>query len=128
MRYLLDTHSLIWWGNDDPRLSLAARDAIAEMDNGIYVSAVSAWEIATKARIGKLAEMPDAVKRYPILVAQNGFLVLPIREDHALKAGQYAQAHRDPFDRMLAAQAAIEKMPLITCDAEFSQFDCEVFW
>jgi PIN domain nuclease of toxin-antitoxin system len=128
MRYLLDTHSLIWWWNDDPRLSLAARDVIAEVDNEIWVSAASAWEIATKARIGKLADMPDAVKRYPMLVLQNGFLRLPISEDHALKAGQYPQAHRDPFDRLLAAQAAIERMPLITCDDDLGQFDCEVFW
>ena len=128
MRYLLDTHTLIWWWNDDARLSRAAYDLISECDNEIWVSAVSAWEIATKARIGKLSDMPDAVTRYPILMARNGFHPLPIQENHALKAGQYPQLHRDPFDRLLAAQAEIEKMPLITCDPEFASFNCVVYW
>lgn len=128
MRYLLDTHSLIWWWNDDARLSLAARDAIAESDNEIWVSAASAWEIATKARIGKLADMPDAVTRYPALMARNRFRALPIEEGHALRAGQYPQLHRDPFDRLLAAQAEIEKMPLITRDSELASFGCLVYW
>ena len=128
MRYLLDTHSLIWWWNDDPRLSSAAREAIAEADNEIWVSAASAWEIATKARIGKLADMPEAVTRYPLLMDRNRFLALAIGQSHALKAGQYPQLHRDPFDRLLAAQATIEKMPLISRDPEFAEFDCETFW
>jgi PIN domain nuclease of toxin-antitoxin system len=128
MRYLLDTHSLIWWWNDDPRLSLAAREAIAEPDNEIWVSAVSAWEIATKARIGKLTDMPDAVARYPVLITRNRFRALAIDAGHALRAGQYPQLHRDPFDRLLAAQAEIEKMPLITRDQELASFGCDVYW
>jgi PIN domain nuclease of toxin-antitoxin system len=128
MRYLLDTHCLLWWWNDDPRLSSAAREAIAEPDNEIWVSAASAWEIATKARIGKLADMPEAVTRYPLLMDRNGFMALAIGQNHALKAGKYRQLHRDPFDRLLAAQAMIEKMPLITRDPEFAAFDCETFW
>ncbi|MCK0507094.1 type II toxin-antitoxin system VapC family toxin [Aromatoleum anaerobium] len=128
MRYLLDTHALLWWFTDDPRLSPAAREAIADDANAILVSAASAWEIATKHRLGKLNEAADAVRRFDELVAADGFQHLPVCHFHALKAGSYPAEHRDPFDRMLAAQSELESVQLITCDPAFALFGTATLW
>ena len=87
MRLLLDTHALLWWFTDDPRLSDQARAAIADPANTIHASAASAWEIVTKQRIGKLEEVPDAAARYAELVAADGFVICPSVIVHALRAG-----------------------------------------
>ncbi|NMG53435.1 type II toxin-antitoxin system VapC family toxin [Aromatoleum aromaticum] len=128
MRYLLDTHALLWWFTDDPRLSPIAREAIADDANAVLVSAASAWEIATKHRLGKLNEAADAVRRFDELVAADGFQHLPVCHFHALKAGSYPVEHRDPFDRMLAAQSELESVPLITCDPAFALFGTATLW
>jgi PIN domain nuclease of toxin-antitoxin system len=128
MRLLLDTHAHLWWLTDDPRLSQAARHAIADRDNEIHVSAASAWEIATKQRIGKLGGVPDVTTRYGELVEADGFRHLPISHLHALRAGSWPIAHRDPFDRMLAAQSALERLPLVTRDPAFGLFEVETLW
>jgi PIN domain nuclease of toxin-antitoxin system len=128
MRLLLDTPAHLWWLTDDPRLAEAARQAIADRDNEIHVSAASAWEIATKQRIGKLDGVPDAATRYGELVEADGFRHLPISHLHALRAGSWPIAHRDPFDRMLAAQSALERLPLVTPDPAFGLFEVETLW
>jgi len=128
MRYLLDTHALLWWFTDDPRLSPVAREAIADDANVVLVSAASAWEIATKHRLGKLNEAADAVRRFDELVALDGFQHLPVRHFHTLKAGGYPAEHRDPFDRMLAAQSELESVQLITCDPAFALFGTATLW
>lgn len=128
MRLLLDTHAFLWWVTDDPQLSTPARAAIADEANTIVVSAATAWEIATKHRLGKLDEAAGACKRFTELVAADGFDLLAIDASHALKAGSYRVAHRDPFDRMLAAQSAIEGLRLVTRDPAFAQFRTRVFW
>jgi len=128
MRYLLDTHALLWWFTDDSRLSRVARDAIMDEANEVLVSAASAWEIATKHRLGKLNEAADAVRRFDELVAADGFQHLPVSHLHGLKAGGYAAEHRDPFDRMLAAQSELEAVPLISCDAAFGSFGTRTVW
>ncbi|MBD5803473.1 PIN domain protein [Azoarcus sp. Aa7] len=128
MRLLLDTHALLWWFTDDPRLSRVARDTIANEANAILVSAASAWEIATKHRLGKLNEAADAVHRFDELIAADGFAHLPITHFHSLKAGSYTIAHRDPFDRMLAAQSELESLPLVTCDPALALFDIQRIW
>jgi PIN domain nuclease of toxin-antitoxin system len=128
MRVLLDTHAFLWWATDDQRLSETARRAIADTDHLIYLSAASAWEIATKQRIGKLDDVPDAARRYAELAAADGFEHLPITHLHALHAGGFTVAHRDPFDRMLAAQSELERMPLITVDPIFKHFGIETRW
>lgn len=128
MRVLLDTHALLWWFTDDPRLSEKARALIGDADNEILVSTASAWEIAAKHRLGKLEEAAEAVIRFEELVAADGFTYLPISPRHGLRAGIYHTAHRDPFDRMLAAQAEIESVPLITLDPAFKQFEIATLW
>lgn len=128
MKLLLDTHALLWWFTDDPRLSERARALIGDASNVILVSAASAWEIATKHRLGRLGEISDAVIRFEELVAADGFTPLPISCRHGLRASRYSTAHRDPFDRMLAAQADIECVPLVTLDSAFEKFDIATLW
>lgn len=128
MRVLLDTHTLLWWFTDDQRLSAKARMLIGDANNEIMVSAASAWEIATKHRLGKLDEAAEAVVCFEDLVAADGFTLLPISHRHGLRAGIFQAAHRDPFDRMLAAQAEIESVPLLTLDPAFKQFDIVTIW
>lgn len=128
MRLLLDTHALLWWFTDDPRLSARARELIADSANEVLVSAVSAWEMATKHRLGKLEEAAEAVVRFESLVAADGFTHLPVDYRHGVRAGSYRAAHRDPFDRMLAAQAELESVPLVTLDPAFQAFDIVTLW
>jgi PIN domain nuclease of toxin-antitoxin system len=128
VRLLLDTHAFLWWVTDDPQLSDMARAAITDTDNEVLVSAVSAWEMATKHRLGKLGSAAGAVSGFAELVAADGFTHLPVTYRHALLAGSYSHAHRDPFDRMLAAQSALEAVPLVTRDQAFAAFDVETLW
>jgi PIN domain nuclease of toxin-antitoxin system len=128
MRLLLDTHALLWWFTADPRLSERAQAGIADETNSIHVSAASAWEIATKQRLGKLDEVPRAAERFAELVAADGFLHLPVSYLHGLRAGGYDLAHRDPFDRMLAAQGELESMVLVTRDPVFAEFPVTTLW
>lgn len=128
MRLLLDTHALLWWWLDDPRLSRRAHAAIGDEDNEILVSAASAWEISTKARIGKFGDLPDATRRFSELLAADGFLSLPVTHAHALKAGSWESDHRDPFDRMLAAQSRLEGLPLVTADPALAAYEGKRFW
>ncbi len=128
MAFLIDTHTAIWWWLDSPRLSAKARSAIAEADLPVLVSAVSAIEIAIKFRIGKLAEFGDPMTRFPSLMAANGFDSMPITQHHSLTAGLLPGDHRDPFDRLIAAQALTEGMTVVTCDAAFAAFGCKTLW
>jgi PIN domain nuclease of toxin-antitoxin system len=128
VRLLLDTHALLWWFTDDERLTNTARQAIADEANEVFVSAASAWEIATKQRLGKLDEVPQAAERFAELVAANGFLHLPVSHAHGLRAGGYPLAHRDPFDRMLAAQSELESLILVTRDPVFGEFSSRTLW
>jgi PIN domain nuclease of toxin-antitoxin system len=115
---LLDTHVLLWWDGGDSRLSRDARDAIADSRNRVFVSAVSPWEIAIKARAGKLRFRGSPAG----LIDANGFLALPITPVHAEEAGALGWAHRDPFDRMLVAQARSERMTLVHADVNIRRF------
>ncbi len=128
MKLLLDTHTLLWWFFNDTRLSARALAAIGNSDNEVLVSAASAWEIATKVKLGKLPEAADAVLRFEPLIAADGFTPLPIAARHALLAGAYPQAHRDPFDRMLAAQSELEGATLVTQDPALAAFPCARLW
>jgi len=126
--YLLDTHALLWWLFDDDRLSETARDLIGDPDNGILVSAASAWEIATKHRLGRLTAADTLVRDIPGWIRKARFQGLPITLDHAQRAGSWPQPHRDPFDRMLAAQSALEDLPLVSTDPAMPAFGVRVVW
>jgi PIN domain nuclease of toxin-antitoxin system len=117
--YLIDTHILLWWLFDDPKLDNTCRTIISNRDHRIFVSSVSAWEIATKYRIGKLPEAKEIVEQYSQILHQARFIELNITSAHALRAGNLPIAHRDPFDRMIMAQAELEILPLITYDKAF---------
>jgi PIN domain nuclease of toxin-antitoxin system len=120
-RLLLDTHVLLWALMEPDRLSANARSAIASTDNQLFVSSVSALEIATKFRLGKLSAANELVKIYPRVIAQLGATSLPIDDHHAIAAGLLSHPHRDPFDRLLAMQAKIEDLTLVSGDAFFSE-------
>jgi PIN domain nuclease of toxin-antitoxin system len=128
MRLLLDTHALLWWLTDDPQLSRAARSAIADQTNDVLVSAASAWEIATKHRLGRLPIGGEVLSRFHELIMADGFSHLPMHHGHAIRAGSYPLQNRDPFDRMLAAQSDLEGVPLVTVDPAFESFPIRVLW
>lgn len=119
INYILDTHILLWWLFDDPKLDSLCRDIIRNPNHQIFISSASAWEIATKYRIGKLPEAKQIVEQYSQILNQAKFLELTITSAHALRAGNLPIAHRDPFDRMIMAQAELEKIPVITYDPAF---------
>jgi PIN domain nuclease of toxin-antitoxin system len=125
---LLDTHALIWWWTNARQLSTTARKLIADESNDILASAASAWEIATKRRLGKLGLPELTPERYRTLLTEDRFTSLAISTDHALVAGGYAQAHADPFDRMLAAQAELEGLPIVSRDPALAQFGVTLLW
>lgn len=128
MKYLLDTHALLWWWLDDVRLSPRAKALIADEKHEILISAASAWEIATKFRLGKLVLAQQILPRYHELLRADGFTPLTISHTHALHAASLEHPHRDPFDRLLAAQSRLEAAPLISCDAVFAGFALECLW
>lgn len=128
MKLLLDTHALVWWWTDDPRLPVPARAAITDPATTVYVSAVSAWEITTKHRVGKWPEVERLIAEYAALLRRSRFHALAIGMEHAHRAGGLPGPHRDPFDRMLIAQAEIEALPIVTADAIFSAYDAQVIW
>ena len=127
-RLLLDTHALLWWWSGDSALSSSASDAIADAGATVFVSAASAWEIATKVRLGRLRDHGDVVPRFTELAAAADLRHLAVTHRHGLRAGSYPTPHRDPFDRMLAAQAELESLALVTNDSVFEQFPMRVLW
>lgn len=128
MRLLLDTHALLWWLAGDAALSAPARQAIGDEANIVFVSAASAMEIATKFRIGKLAGAAALVHDFEMILAQQGFEQLAISVHHARLAGEMNIPHRDPFDRLLIAQALAEQQVLISNEALFDGFAVQRLW
>lgn len=128
MQVLLDTHALLWWWANDARLSETARTVLEEDDTIVYASAASVLEIAIKFRLGKLPEMAGKIDRFEQAMHEDGFHFLSVRPDHAIRAGLLPGAHRDPFDRLLAAQGLIDSLILITRDREIAAFGCKVLW
>jgi len=128
VRALLDTHALLWWLADDPALSKPARRFIAETKNTVIVSAASAWEIATKVRLGKLPTAAELAADFVGLVGREGFELLPISADHAIRAGLLPGPHKDPFDRMLIAQAQAEGFPIVTNEVVFGAYGIRRIW
>lgn len=122
MRILLDTHFLLWWLSDDPELGDHARDLIGAPDNLIFYSAASIWEIRIKQGIGKL----DIVDDFVDVLANQAFEQLPITVNHAHAVRDLPLHHRDPFDRMLVAQARFERLTMLTRDEVIGQYDVAV--
>ncbi len=128
MRVLLDTHALLWWLAGDAQLSSVARATIADEANEIFVSAASAWEVTMKHRIGKLPGAGPLAVDFAREVRLQGFTGLPITLEHGQVAGSLAGDHRDPFDRMLIAQAREEKMALVSNELVFAAFGVTCVW
>jgi PIN domain nuclease of toxin-antitoxin system len=116
---LLDTHVFLWWNTDDPALGPDARAAIADPDNVVFVSAVTAWEIAVKREAGRL----DAPGDIAVWISENGFDELIVNVGHAVASAALPQHHRAPFDRLLVAQAQVEELTLVTSDLEILKYD-----
>ncbi len=128
MRLLLDTHALLWWLAGDDQLSAVARAAIADEDNPIYVSAASAWEVATKHRLGRLPNAGPLANDFAHEVAKQGFLALEITLDHGQRAGALSGNHKDPFDRMLIAQSQAQNLVLVSNELAFDHFGVSRMW
>jgi PIN domain nuclease of toxin-antitoxin system len=128
MRFLVDTHAYFWWVTEDTQLSKDARAAISDEGNEVIVSAVIAWELATKVRFGKWPTAVALAANIENEIAADRFSHLPITLEHARVAGFLPSRHRDPFDRMLAAQAQVEALGLITADPVFGDFGVHVIW
>ena len=122
MRLLLDTHVLLWALTDDSSLTAAARAAIVDGRNRVVVSAVSAWEITIKRSLGKLRAPADLAKE----VAAHRFTPLAVSLEHALAVGALPDLHRDPFDRLLVAQAGVEGLTIVTRDRAIARYDVDV--
>ncbi|NQU60186.1 MAG: type II toxin-antitoxin system VapC family toxin [Rhodospirillales bacterium] len=128
MQALLDTHALLWWLDGDKRLSKTARDFIGEEANVIFVSAASAWEITTKVRIGKLPGAQEVAAELAASVTAQGFSELPISLADGARAGSLPGPHRDPFDRMLIAQAQAYALALISNEKVFDDYGVKRLW
>ena len=127
MRLLLDTHALLWWLAGDRKLSAAARSAIGDEENIVFVSAASAWEISTKHRLGKL-DANALVGEMAAVLAEQDLQTLDITVDHAERAGLLPGEHRDPFDRMLIAQAQAENLTLVSNETAFDGYGITRLW
>lgn len=128
MRYLLDTHTFLWWNMDDAQLSSLARELIANGNNEIFLSAASAWEIAIKTARGRLTLPEDPTRYVSNRLSLHGFQALPVQIHHAVQVYKLPLHHTDPFDRLLIAQSQIESMSMISVDIEIRKYEVEVIW
>lgn len=128
MKVLLDTHAIAWWLLDDQRLSRKAHSIITDPDNQIWVSSISAFEIATTFRIGKWPDIGDLARNFETAIRSENFVLLPVTAAHGTRGGLLEGHRRDPFDRLLAAQSLGEQLPLVTFDPVFKAFGVETVW
>lgn len=127
MRLLLDTHTFLWWVANDSALSAKADEVLNDGTHEVFVSAASAWEVTTKARLGKLVAGPLA-HNFAAEARQQGFLALSITVEHAQRAGSLPGPHKDPFDRMLIAQAQAENLVLLSNENIFDRYGVQRLW
>jgi PIN domain nuclease of toxin-antitoxin system len=128
VQLLLDTHALIWWLSGDAALSAVAKAAIADPANEVFISAASAWEISTKYRLGKLQIAAPFITNLAYVIQNFGFKLLPIEFRHAESAGALPGSHKDPFDRMLIAQALLENLTLVSNEQLFDSYGVNRLW
>ncbi|MEL7396238.1 MAG: type II toxin-antitoxin system VapC family toxin [Pseudomonadota bacterium] len=128
MNLLLDTHTLLWWHTSDPSLSKTARAALIDPDNTVYLSAASVWEIQIKTQLGKLPlplTVPELIQEETL---NNGFIPLPVSFDHVYALSTLADHHKDPFDRLLIAQARHEGLTLVSDDGQVQKYSVPILW
>jgi PIN domain nuclease of toxin-antitoxin system len=128
VRYLVDTHALIWWWLGSPLLSASARAQMEAPESAVFVSPVSVLEIAIKVRRGQLSGLDEALANLDEDLKRDGFTHLPISHIHAREAGLLKDRHGDPFDRLLAAQAISEDLTLLTRDGKIAALGCRTLW
>jgi len=128
MKVVLDTHAFLWWITDDDRLSAHARSIIVNRENELYLSAATGWEIAIKAKLGRI-HLPGRVDSFIAKQLElNDIFSLPIHMSHALNVYNLPNYHRDPFDRLIIAQAQLEKMSILTMDPQMARYGVKVVW
>jgi PIN domain nuclease of toxin-antitoxin system len=125
---LLDTHALIWWMTESPSLPVAIRSLISDKQNTVIVSAASAWEMATKVRLGRLPAASDITRDFQEYLANAGFESLAVSAEHGIRAGLLPGTQGDPFDRMLIAQAQAEKLFIVSNEKIFDQYGVRRIW
>ncbi len=129
MRLLLDTHTLLWLDTESRHIPIEIRNLIRDKANSVYVSAISAWELTIKARLGKLTEAEPLLESYFASLARYGFSELAFTSTHALAEKTLSHTHTDPFDRALIAQALTEGLSLVSSDPEIKKFsEVSVVW
>ncbi|MBF0328372.1 MAG: type II toxin-antitoxin system VapC family toxin [Nitrospirae bacterium] len=128
MKALLDTHVFLWWVMDDERLTIFVRDFISNEKNELFLSAASCWEMMIKAKLGRI-KFPDSAEKFiPAQMRQNNINGLPVHISHALHMYSLPDKHKDPFDRILIAQAQAERIPIVTNDSLIADYDIRVIW
>lgn len=128
MRLLLDTHAFLWWVNDAPELTAPARLSIGDANSDCYLSLASCWEMAIKSSLGKLRLARPIERFVSEQLAANGFMLLNIELRHTAKIENLPFHHRDPFDRLLIAQAISEKLTIVSADSVFSKYGVKLLW
>ncbi len=126
MKVLLDTHIFLWWISDNPRLGKETRKIVSNIDNQLFLSAASGWEIAIKAGLGKLEVADDICSFMFEQMRLNAITELPVLMNHTLHVATLPYLHRDPFDRLLIAQAQLERIPILTGDKQFRAYSVEI--
>lgn len=128
MRALLDTHAFLWWITNDPRLSRKVHEIISDSENELFLSVASGWEMAIKVGLGRL-QLPPKLEHFILeQMALNAIESLPVQMSHALHVYKLPAHHRDPFDRMLIAQAQLENLPILTVDPQIARYSVKVIW
>ena len=128
MRALLDTHTFLWWVDGDPLLSPIAHEVLGDKTNDIYFSTAASWEIAIKVSVGQLLLAGELQERIADQLQINDFLLLPISLAHTCRVSLLPFHHRDPFDRLLIAQAQLENLVILTRDPLFLEYDVQTLW
>jgi len=128
MKVLLDTHTFLWWITDDDRLSSTAREIITNGDNELFLSAATGWEISIKAQLGRIKLPKEPHSFIAEQLRLNSIQSLPIHMSHALHIYSLPNHHRDPFDRMIIAQAQLEDLPILTMDSQIARYQIKVIW